>query len=243
MDKDKFGLLHSLDQAIELDMDHRDEEAKEVYRQFIASCYSNVLPFVVQIEIANAWQMLIANVCDRIIEIGAETIVEENQNLLQSEDTDFECEFLDSAVWNYSRCFGMEEPKLCMFQDMIFPRLKNFPAEKKLPIQTCLFHGIPGTGKTLFAKSFCGQLSLNTGVNYRFLSISPALVLSKWTGESEKAIQSLFAKANRCRPCVIFLDEIDALAPSRFSNQSLDITSHRVLTELLLHFNTIEQHG
>jgi len=78
-----------------------------------------------------------------------------------------------------------------------------------LPPRGILFCGPSGTGKTLMAKALAGETGLN------FISVSAPLLFSKWLGESEKALHNLFKKAKQSAPCILFLDEIDALGVAR----------------------------
>jgi transitional endoplasmic reticulum ATPase len=72
-----------------------------------------------------------------------------------------------------------------------------------------LLWGPPGTGKTLLAKAVATQAQAN------FIAVNGPELLSRWVGASELAVRELFAKARQAAPCVIFLDEIDTLAPAR----------------------------
>ena len=75
-----------------------------------------------------------------------------------------------------------------------------------------ILHGPSGTGKTLIART----LAYSAG--YTFLAPSPAELSNKWVGDSEKAIHALYEQARESAPCVIFLDELDALASERSSS-------------------------
>ncbi|MEM7166997.1 MAG: ATP-binding protein [Planctomycetota bacterium] len=77
-----------------------------------------------------------------------------------------------------------------------------------------LFYGPPGTGKTMLARAVAGE------VECPFYNVKPSEILSKWVGEAEKNLASLFASAREQERAVIFIDEIEALAPSRSENQS-----------------------
>ncbi len=96
------------------------------------------------------------------------------------------------------------------------------------PPRGVLLSGPPGTGKTLLAKAVACECEIN------FISIKGPELSSKWFGESEKKVRDLFKKARQASPCIVFLDEIDALAGKRgttFSDASARITS-QLLTEL-----------
>ncbi len=77
------------------------------------------------------------------------------------------------------------------------------------PVKGILLFGPPGTGKTLLARAVANESEAN------FISISGAQVLTKWVGESEKSVRELFRKARMAAPCILFVDEIDAVAHKR----------------------------
>jgi ribosome biogenesis ATPase len=79
-----------------------------------------------------------------------------------------------------------------------------------VPVATgLLLFGPPGCGKTLVAKAAAADCGAN------FISIKGPELLNKYVGESERAIRQLFARARAAKPCVVFFDELDALAPRR----------------------------
>jgi len=97
------------------------------------------------------------------------------------------------------------------------------------PPKGVLLYGPPGTGKTLLAKA----VATESGAN--FIAIKGPEVLSKWFGESEKIIREIFRKAKQVSPCIIFIDEIDSIAPRRGSHidsGALDRVVNQLLTEL-----------
>jgi len=97
-----------------------------------------------------------------------------------------------------------------------------------------LLHGPPGTGKTLIAKAVAYTTESN------FISIKGPELLSKWVGESEKGIREIFRKARQAAPCIIFLDEIDAIAPSRSSGTDSHVTE-RVVSQILTEIDGLEE--
>ncbi|MCX6773207.1 MAG: CDC48 family AAA ATPase [Candidatus Micrarchaeota archaeon] len=95
------------------------------------------------------------------------------------------------------------------------------------PVKGILLVGLPGTGKTMFAKAVATETEAN------FISIKGPEVLSKWVGESEKALRETFRKARMATPCVIFIDEIDAIAPHRGGGDEGNKVTERIVDTLL----------
>ncbi len=96
-----------------------------------------------------------------------------------------------------------------------------------------LLYGPPGTGKTLLARAAANEANAN------FISIKGPALLSKWVGESEKAVREVFRKARQAAPCIIFFDEIDALVSSRGTGGGA--VAERVLSQLLTEMDGIEE--
>lgn len=94
------------------------------------------------------------------------------------------------------------------------------------PPKGILLYGAPGTGKTLMAKAVAHESKAN------FILVKGPELLSKWVGESEKAVRKIFEKARQTSPTIIFFDEIDALAPRRGLSQDNNVTE-RVVNQLL----------
>ena len=97
-----------------------------------------------------------------------------------------------------------------------------------------LLYGPPGTGKTLLAKAIATQAQAN------FISVAGSELLTKWVGASEQSIRQLFAQARQASPCVIFIDEIDTLAPARGSYQGDSGVSDRVIGQLLTELDGLQ---
>jgi transitional endoplasmic reticulum ATPase len=101
------------------------------------------------------------------------------------------------------------------------------------PPKGILLYGPPGCGKTLLARAVATESEAN------FISIKGPEVFSKWVGESEKAIREVFRKARMAAPAVIFLDEMDSLAPRRGLGFSDSGVSERVISQLLTEMDGI----
>ncbi|PIN83527.1 MAG: AAA family ATPase [Nitrosopumilales archaeon CG15_BIG_FIL_POST_REV_8_21_14_020_33_23] len=98
-----------------------------------------------------------------------------------------------------------------------------------------LLHGPPGTGKTMIAKA------LATMTDSNFISIKGPELLSKWVGESEKGVREIFRKARQAAPCIIFLDEVDALVPRRGSGGSSSHVTENVVSQILTEIDGLEE--
>jgi len=96
------------------------------------------------------------------------------------------------------------------------------------PPKGCLLYGPPGTGKTLLARAVAHQLDCN------FLKVVSSAIVDKYIGESARMIREMFNYARDHQPCIIFMDEIDAIGGRRFSEgTSADREIQRTLMELL----------
>ncbi len=102
------------------------------------------------------------------------------------------------------------------------------------PPKGVLLYGPPGTGKTLLAKAVANQTEAN------FILVKGPELLSKWVGESEKAVRQIFQKARQASPTIIFFDEIDSLAPRRGSGGDNNV-SERVVNQLLTEIDGLQE--
>jgi len=98
-----------------------------------------------------------------------------------------------------------------------------------------LLYGPPGTGKTLLAKAIAKESEAN------FITVKGSDILSKWYGESEKHIAEIFKKARQVAPAIIFLDELDALAPTRGSAEGEPHVTERIVNQLLSELDGLEE--
>ena len=101
------------------------------------------------------------------------------------------------------------------------------------PPKGILLYGPPGTGKTLMAKAAANESEAN------FISIKGPELLSKWVGESEKGVREIFRKARQAAPCIIFFDELDAIAPTRGDHGDSHVTE-RVISQFLTEMDGLE---
>ena len=102
------------------------------------------------------------------------------------------------------------------------------------PPKGILLYGPPGTGKTLMAKAAANESEAN------FISIKGPELISKWVGESEKGVREVFRKARQSAPCIIFFDEIDAIAPRRGADFGDSHVTERLISQLLTELDGLE---
>lgn len=98
-----------------------------------------------------------------------------------------------------------------------------------------LLWGPPGTGKTLLAKAVASQARAN------FIAVNGPELLSRWVGAAEQEVRELFAKARQAAPCVVFIDEIDTLAPARGKFTGDSGVSDRVVGQLLTELDGLQE--
>lgn len=130
---------------------------------------------------------------------------------------------------------GLEDVKQSLREAVEWP-LNHAEAFTRLgirPPRGILLYGPPGTGKTLVAKAVANESGAN------FLSVKGPEVLSKWVGESEKAVREIFKKAKQSAPSIVFLDEIDSIAPRRGAYEGSHVTES-VVNQLLTSVDGLE---
>ncbi|MCF7872412.1 CDC48 family AAA ATPase [Candidatus Woesearchaeota archaeon] len=133
---------------------------------------------------------------------------------------------------------GLEDIKQEIKEAVEWP-LKHKDAFEKLgvkPPKGVLLYGPPGTGKTMIAKAVAKESEAN------FIAVKGPELLSKWVGESEKAVREVFKKARQAAPSIIFFDEIDSIAPRRGGSQSSDSNvTERIVNQLLTEIDGMEE--
>lgn len=130
---------------------------------------------------------------------------------------------------------GLEQVKEELIEAIEWP-LKHadlFTEADVRPPKGILLYGPPGTGKTMIAKAVATTSEAN------FISIKGPELLSKWVGESEKGVREVFRKARQAAPCVVFFDELDAIAPRRGSEGDAHVTE-RVISQMLTEMDGLE---
>lgn len=105
------------------------------------------------------------------------------------------------------------------------------------PPKAVLLYGPPGTGKTLLAKAIA------TNVDASFLKVVASSIVDKYIGESARTIREMFAYAKEHEPCIIFIDEVDAIGGKRIEGNSSDREVQRTMLELLNQLDGFDRLG
>lgn len=140
-----------------------------------------------------------------------------------------------NVTWN--DIGGLEEARTLLREGVELP-LKSPEAFKRMgirPAKGFLLFGPPGTGKTLLAKAVAREAQAN------FVATKSSDLLSKWYGESEQQVSRLFARARQVAPTVIFIDEIDSLAPVRGGGMGEPAVTERVVNTILAEMDGLEE--
>ncbi|SCO48389.1 probable peroxin-1 [Fusarium fujikuroi] len=141
---------------------------------------------------------------------------------------------LGTSTTTFDSIGGMKETRRVLLETIEYPT-RYAPIFAQCPLRLrsgLLLYGYPGCGKTLLASAVAGECGLN------FISIKGPEILNKYIGASEKSIRGLFERATASKPCVLFFDEFDSIAPKRGSD-STGVTD-RVVNQLLTQMDGVE---
>jgi transitional endoplasmic reticulum ATPase len=130
---------------------------------------------------------------------------------------------------------GLESVKQELKEAVEWPmeRPESFARMGIRPSRGILLYGPPGTGKTLLAKAVATESEAN------FIQVKGPSLLSMWVGKSEEGVRKIFERARQVAPCIIFFDEVDALAGKRGMDSGTKVTE-RVLNQLLAEMDGLE---
>ncbi|MCL4389100.1 MAG: CDC48 family AAA ATPase [Candidatus Marsarchaeota archaeon] len=145
--------------------------------------------------------------------------------------------FVERPNVHWSDVGGLDFVKNQLKEAVEMP-IKNPEAFEKIgirPVKGILLVGAPGTGKTMLAKAVATERESN------FISIKGPELLSKYVGESEKATREVFRKARMAAPCIIFIDEIDAIAGVRDSGRGDSMVTERIVDTLLTELDGLQE--
>jgi len=144
---------------------------------------------------------------------------------------------IESPKIKWEQIGGLEKAKQQLQEAVEWP-LKYPQAFRRMgirPPRGILLYGPSGTGKTLLAKAVATESEAN------FISVKGPEVLSKWVGESERAIREIFKKARQVAPCIIFFDEIDAIASRRGTDISGGRVGDKIVNQILTEMDGLEE--
>ena len=144
--------------------------------------------------------------------------------------------FVEIPNVTWDQIGGLEDLKQKLIEAVEWPlsHPKIFERMGINPPRGILLYGPPGCGKTLLARAVANESKAN------FISIKGPELLSKYVGESEKAIREVFRKAKMAAPCIIFFDEFDSIAPSRGRHTTDSGVSEKVLSQFLTELDGLE---
>lgn len=141
---------------------------------------------------------------------------------------------LQSSTITFKSIGGLQETRRVLLETLEYPT-KYAPIFAQCPLRLrsgLLLYGYPGCGKTLLASAVAGECGLN------FISVKGPEILNKYIGASEKSVRDLFDRAQAAKPCVLFFDEFDSIAPKR-GHDSTGVTD-RVVNQLLTQMDGAE---
>jgi transitional endoplasmic reticulum ATPase len=136
--------------------------------------------------------------------------------------------FVEVAEVHWNEVGGLEEAKQSLIESVEWPLKypEAFESVGVRPPRGILLYGFPGTGKTLLVRALATESNIN------FISIKGPELLSKWVGESERAVREIFRKARQAAPALVFFDEIDSIVPARGTGGETHVTE-RVVSQFL----------
>lgn len=215
-----------LQRLSELSSGYVGADIENLCREAGINSLTNILPDMEQDSVSDAAQSF-------PVEVGMEDFLSALRSIHPSAIREIVAE-IPKTSWD--DVGGLEDVKNDLIESVIWPmKHRNFyEALDVASPKGILLHGPPGTGKTLLAKALANRTEIN------FISVKGAELLSKYVGESERAVREVFKKAKQVSPCIVFFDEIDALCPRRSESNSTRV-SERVVSQLLAEIDGVEE--
>ncbi|KAF2964778.1 hypothetical protein GQX73_g8813 [Xylaria multiplex] len=183
---------------------------------------------------------------EALIRSVGETTSKQSLDIVQLSRTDFDSALkgftpaslrnvtLQTSTTTFDSIGGLKETRQILLETLQYPT-KYAPIFAQCPLRLrsgLLLYGYPGCGKTLLASAVAGECGLN------FISVKGPEILNKYIGASEKSVRDLFERASAAKPCVLFFDEFDSIAPKR-GHDSTGVTD-RVVNQLLTQMDGAE---
>lgn len=215
-----------LQRLSELSSGYVGADIENLCREAAINSLTDILPDMEQDFVSNVAHSF-------LVEVGMEDFLEALRNIHPSAIREIVAE-IPKTSWD--DVGGLENVKDDLIESVIWP-MKHRNFYEALDVESpkgILLHGPPGTGKTLLAKALANRTDVN------FISIKGAELLSKYVGESERAVREVFKKAKQVSPCIVFFDELDALCPRRSESNSTRV-SERVVSQLLAEIDGVEE--
>ncbi|MCY4262906.1 MAG: AAA family ATPase, partial [Candidatus Dadabacteria bacterium] len=215
-----------LQRLSELSSGYVGADIENLCREAAINSLSNILPDMEENSVSDIGHSF-------PVEVSMENFLEALRNIHPSAIREIVAE-IPKTSWN--DVGGLNDVKEALIESVVSPmKHRNFyEALDVTSPRGILLHGPPGTGKTLLAKALANRTDVN------FISIKGAELLSKYVGESERAVREIFKKAKQVSPCIMFFDEIDALCPRRTESNPTRV-SERVVSQLLAEIDGAEE--
>jgi len=167
------------------------------------------------------------------IKVTAEDFIESYKAVQPTATREF---IIERALLTFDDVGGLDEIKKNLLSITQIPSrdLPIFANTRLSPPKGVLLSGPSGTGKTLMSRALSGQ----TGMT--LIVVDPPTLLSKWVGETEKGLKEVFKRAKQASPCILLIDEIEAIAPARTAEDAGEV-SQRIVSQLFRELD--ELHG
>ncbi len=169
---------------------------------------------------------------DAKIEVTADDFLEAFKTVEPTSTREF---MIERPHLSFKDVGGLHEIKQKLLSMIQLPLrgLPVFSHSRLGPPKGVLFTGPSGTGKTLMAKALAGE----TGMT--LIVVDPPTLLSKWVGESEKGLREVFKRAKQASPCIVLIDEVEAIAPARTA-QDAGHVSQRIVSQLFRELDDLQ---